>query len=171
MGVSLLAVLLPSEVTMNRKMIQKILLIMTGSVSLALGVIGIIIPVLPTTPFLLIACFCYLRSSKKLYDWLLHHRVFGTYLNNYMKYKAVTKRAKIIAIVSLWTSLSISMLLVANLHVRILLLAVGIGVTVHLLTLKTIPLNGVIRQQYDGNEEKLDFDDDNERRDESCEER
>lgn len=133
---------------MNRNALKKMLLIISGSVSLALGIIGIIVPVLPTTPFLLLSCFCYLKSSKKLYDWLMHHKVLGTYIYNYVTYKAVTKKTKIMAIVMLWISLTLSILLIPNLHLRLVLLAVGIGVTAHLLFMKTIRKEESESQQY-----------------------
>lgn len=133
---------------MNLTIIKKTLLIIAGSISLALGVIGIIVPVLPTTPFLLLSCFCYLRSSKRLYEWLMHHKVFGRYIYNYMTYKAITKKAKMISLMFLWVSLTLSMLLVSNLHTRLLLLAVGIGVSAHLLLMKTIRKEDAENQQY-----------------------
>lgn len=118
--------------------VKKYLYILGGSISLALGVIGIFLPVLPTTPFLLLAAFCYLRGSKKMYDWLLSHKVFGPYIYNYMTYKAVTRKTKKVILTTMWLILTISTILVPILHIRIFLLASGIGVTIHILTLKTI---------------------------------
>jgi uncharacterized membrane protein YbaN (DUF454 family) len=120
------------------KTAKKYIFIALGSLSVALGVIGIFIPVLPTTPFLLLAVFFYLRSSKKLYEWLLQHRVFGTYIYNYITYKAVLKSTKIFAEIFLWSGLIISMILVNSWHIRALLLIVGVAVSMHILTLKTI---------------------------------
>ena len=104
------------------------ILVLLGSLSLALGVIGIFIPVLPTTPFLLFASFCYVRSSKKLYDWLLHHKVFGAYLYNYTVHRAVPKKTKIIAMVT------------NNMEDRseLLLFLIGCIVSAHLLRLRTL---------------------------------
>ncbi len=118
--------------------VKKILYIIAGSAALALGIIGVFVPVLPTTPFLLLTAFCYMRSSKRLYDWLIGHRVFGTYIYNYITYKAVLKRAKIISLVFLWGTLGVSMLLVDSWGVRAVLLVIGAAVSVHLLMLKTI---------------------------------
>ncbi|MDF2820489.1 MAG: uncharacterized protein K0R15_930 [Clostridiales bacterium] len=123
---------------MISKQIIKYSLILGGTISLGLGMIGIFIPVLPTTPFLLLAAFCYLRSSKKLYTWLVNHRIFGTYIYNYMTYKAVKKRVKIVAIIFLWVSLGFSIIVVDNSHLRILLCIIGISVSIHLLRLKTL---------------------------------
>jgi len=96
------------------KGIRNLLLIITGTLSLILGIIGIFIPLLPTTPFLLLSAFCYLRSSKTLYNWLIKHKLLGTYIYNYMTYRSISERAKISAPVSLWISLGISFSLVAN---------------------------------------------------------
>lgn len=121
-----------------KESLKKYLLIGLGSLSLALGAVGVAIPVLPTTPFLLIALFCYLRSSHRLYDWLIHHRLFGTYLYNYVTYRAVPRNTKIGAMIILWFGLITSMILVDKLFVRLILLAVGIVVSIHILLLKTL---------------------------------
>lgn len=118
--------------------LKKYLLIAFGSLSLGLGALGVVLPVLPTTPFLLIALYCYLRSSRRLYDWLLHHRLFGRYLYNYVTYRAVPRNTKIGALILLWVGLITSMILVDKLFVRLILLAVGIAVSIHILLLKTL---------------------------------
>jgi uncharacterized membrane protein YbaN (DUF454 family) len=118
--------------------LKKYLFIGLGSLALALGTVGIIVPVLPTTPFLLIALFCYLRSSKRLYAWLMHHRLFGSYLYNYVTFRAVPRKTKIGALIFLWAGLIASILLVDLLYVRLILGAVGIVVSIHLLLLKSI---------------------------------
>ncbi len=120
------------------KTAKKYIFITLGSLCVALGVVGIFIPVMPTTPFLLLAVFFYLRSSKKLYEWLLQHRVFGTYIYNYITYKAVLKSTKIFAEIFLWSGLIISMVLISSWYIRALLLIVGIAVSIHILTLKTV---------------------------------
>lgn len=118
--------------------LKKYLLIFLGSISLSLGVIGVFIPVLPTTPFLLLASFCYVRSSEKMYNWLINHKIFGSYIYCYLVYKAVPRRTKIGALIFLWSTLSISAILVPSIHLKIFLMVVGIGVTIHLITLKTM---------------------------------
>ncbi len=123
---------------MKKYSLKNIGFIILGSISLVLGAIGIFLPILPTTPFLLLAAFCYLRSSKRLYGWLIGHRVFGNYIYNYMTYKAVTRSAKTGALVFLWATLILSSFLVGKTHVTILLFAIGTGVTIHLLSLKTM---------------------------------
>ena len=118
--------------------VKKYLLILAGSISLVLGIIGIVIPVLPTTPFLLLASFCYLRSSKRLYDWMLNNRVFGSYLYNYITYRAIKKSVKVVTLIVLWITLTVSIVLVTNVYLRIFLVAVGVGVSIHVLSLKTL---------------------------------
>jgi uncharacterized membrane protein YbaN (DUF454 family) len=120
------------------KSVQKYLLIVLGTLSLALGVVGIFLPVLPTTPFLLLASFCYLRSSDRLYQWLIHQRILGAHLYNYITYRAVLKRTKLVSLTVLWIGLMISALLIQNWYVRGFLLLVGIGVSIHLFALKTL---------------------------------
>jgi len=118
--------------------VKRYALIFTGSTSLALGVVGIFVPILPTTPFLLLTSFCYLRSSNRLYNWVINHRIFGSFIDNYMNNRAVEMKAKIVSLIFLWTTLGVSIFIFSSLHLRIFLFAVGIGVTIHLLTLKTL---------------------------------
>lgn len=118
--------------------ILRYVLIFLGSVSLVLGIIGAFIPVLPTTPFLLLASFCYLRSSERMYHWLINHKIFGSYIYCYMTYQAIPLKTKIGALIFLWSTLILSMVLVPSLHIRLFLVAVGIGVTIHLKMLKTL---------------------------------
>lgn len=101
-----------------------------------MGILGIFLPVLPTTPFLLLSLFLYTKSSKKLSKWLLNNKVTGKYLHNYFYNKSISTRSRIFTIVYLWTGLIVSFLLVENIYIRILLLFVGIAVSFHLLTLK-----------------------------------
>lgn len=77
---------------------KQYLLIILGTITLCLGIIGIILPLLPTTPFLLLSATCYVNSSKRLYDWLINHKVLGIYIRNFIIYKAITPRAKNLSI-------------------------------------------------------------------------
>lgn len=118
--------------------LKKYILIAFGSISLVLGIAGIFMPVLPTTPFLLLTAFCYLRSSERLYSWLINHRVFGKYIYNYITHKAVTPKTKRVAIMSVLLSISLSIYLVPNIYVDILLILIGLAVTWYLISLNTI---------------------------------
>ncbi|MBP7479639.1 MAG: YbaN family protein [Spirochaetaceae bacterium] len=117
---------------------KKYLYLTAGFLTLGTGVVGIFIPVLPTTPFLLLAAACFLKSSKKLYTWLTAHKVFGKYIENYIKYKAVSRNSKIVSIAVLWAVLSISLFASDSLHIKLFLLIIGVGVTCHLVLLKSL---------------------------------
>jgi len=122
---------------MNR--VVKGLWIAGGSLSVALGVIGIFFPVLPTTPFLLLAAFCYARSSDPFYHWLLNNRWFGAYIRNYREGRGIPLTEKILAISSLWLTIGFSVLFVVQvMWVKLLLLAIAVGVTTHLVRIKTL---------------------------------
>ena len=123
---------------MSYIMLKKIFLITVGSLALALGFFGAFLPVLPTTPFLLLSAYCYLRSSEKLYRWLINHPLLGAYIYNYLTYRAITRSTRYGALFFLWVTLIISMLVTANLQLIIFLTAVGIGVSIHLFALKTL---------------------------------
>jgi len=127
-----------SSYNLMERSVKKYLLILAGSISLVLGIIGIVIPVLPTTPFLLLASFCYLRSSKRLYNWMLNNRVFGPYIYNYLTYRAIKRSVKVVTLILLWLTLTVSIVLVSNVYLRIFLIAVGVGVSIHVLSLKTL---------------------------------
>ncbi len=121
---------------MIRTKAKKYLLIFAGSISLLLGLIGIFLPLLPTTPFLLLSSFCYMRSSKTLYNWLINHKIFGEYIYNYITYGAVSKNTKIGTLMFLWVTLSLSIFIMRNIFIGVLLIIVGISVTIHILMLK-----------------------------------
>ncbi|MDD4359532.1 MAG: YbaN family protein [Syntrophaceticus sp.] len=112
--------------------------IITGSLAVILGVIGIFVPLLPTTPFLLLAAACYIRGSNKLYHRLITHPVLGIYIRNYREERSIPLHAKILGISLLWLSIGYSIIFfLESLLVQILLLIIAICVTIHLLSLKT----------------------------------
>jgi uncharacterized membrane protein YbaN (DUF454 family) len=114
------------------------LLLSVGTISLALGLIGIFVPLLPTTPFLLLAAACYASSSPALSRWLMTNRWFGNYLRNYREGRGLTAKVKVISVLSLWLTLAWSAFFVVPvLAGKLALLAIGIGVSVHLLTRPT----------------------------------
>jgi hypothetical protein len=117
----------------------KVLLAVLGVVFVVLGAVGIFIPLLPTTPFLLLAAACFIRSSDRLYLWLISHKWFGHYIRNYREHSAITRSTKIVTLILLWVTLGFgSFWVVDSTLVRALLLVVGIGVTVHILSMKTL---------------------------------
>ena len=124
-------------IELSVKPLLNVLLIMSGIFFVVLGIIGIILPLLPTTPFLLLAAYCFIRSSNKLYQWLIHHRVLGAYIYHYLEHRAVKKSTKIGALSLLWPSLSFSMYIVQQRWLILILFLIGTGVTIHILKLKT----------------------------------
>ncbi len=122
------------------KKLKKGLLIFAGTVFTALGIIGIFVPILPTTPFLLLAAACYLRSSRGLYNWLLNNRFLGAYVRNYLEGRGMPRKIKIATILLLWITIACSIIFaVQALVIRVILLVVAVGVTVHIMLIKTTP--------------------------------
>ena len=112
----------------------RLLLIIAGTIFIGLGILGIFLPLLPTTPFLLLAAACYGRSSQKLYNWLLYNRWFGKYIRNYLEKKGIPLKLKIYTISLLWIVIGISTIFaIENLLVRIVLVVIAAGVTTHLI--------------------------------------
>ena len=116
--------------------LKRQLLIIAGTVSLVVGIIGIFVPVLPTTPFLLLAAGCYLRSSQRFYNWLMANRWLGTYIRNYIEGRGIPIKVKVFIIALLWITISISIWLVANWVVTVILLIVAAGVTLHIIFIR-----------------------------------
>lgn len=122
---------------------MKVLLLAAGIVALVLGVVGIFVPLLPTTPFLLLAAACFLRSSDRLYRWLLDHRQLGKYVRQYHGGEGIPLKSKVYTVVALWATLTFSMIYAGpRLPVRMGLALVGIGVTAYVLSRKTYEENG-----------------------------
>ena len=121
---------------MNR--IARFLLIGIGTLCVALGVVGIFVPILPTTPFLLLAAFCFARSSQTFLNWLLTNRWFGAYIRNYREGRGIPRREKVLTIIALWLTIGFSTLYAVSVWWgKLLLIVVAIGVTVHLVRIRT----------------------------------
>lgn len=116
----------------------KLVLNAVGVVSVVLGVIGIFVPLLPTTPFLLLASACFLRGSERLHHRLLTNRVFGKYIRDYEEKRAVPRKTKIVALSVMWASLGYSIYIVPSPWLQAGLVALGVGITIHLSRLKTL---------------------------------
>lgn len=119
--------------------LKRILFIFLGTIFLGIGCIGIILPILPTTPFLLLAAACYIRGSPRIYKKLISNRVFGNFLSNYLKRKGISWQQKGVAIFSLWLMILVTIIYVLdNILLRVLLLAIALAVSIHLLSLPTL---------------------------------
>ncbi len=117
----------------------RLLLIIAGTVSVGLGIIGMFLPLLPTTPFLLLAAACYARSSQKLYGWLLYNKWFGKYIRNYLQRNGIPLKLKIWTISLLWLAIGTSAIFAVELLVvRVVLVVIAICVTAHLLYVPTL---------------------------------
>lgn len=120
------------------KKIFKALLVGVGTVALFLGLLGIFLPILPTTPFLLLTAYCYGRSSERFYQWLLNNRWFGVYLKNYREGRGIPLRKKILTLALLWLTISSTALLVLSVWWgRLLLFGIAVAVTIHIFGIKT----------------------------------
>lgn len=115
------------------------LLVLAGTVSLGLGSLGILIPLLPTTPFLLLTAACYIRSSGRLYKWLMDHRLYGKFLHNYMERRAISLNVKIGSLTLLWvTIITSSLFFISATWLQILLVIKAVLVTLHILSFNTL---------------------------------
>ena len=116
-----------------------------GTICVVLGAIGIVLPILPTTPFLLAAAACYYKSSPRMHRWLLNNKWFGEYIRNYTEGKGLTKKTKIIALIVLWVTIGFSTVSMLNrllpetlvLQMQIIMVIVAIAVSAHILRLPT----------------------------------
>ncbi|MFN7571273.1 MAG: YbaN family protein [Betaproteobacteria bacterium] len=112
------------------------LLIAAGSLCVALGVLGIFLPLLPTTPFMLLGAACFARSSRRFYDWLLANRTFGPLIHEWRKHRSVPYRTKLTAIALMALTMGSSIVFVVEaLWLKLLIAAIGVAVSVWLYRL------------------------------------
>jgi uncharacterized membrane protein YbaN (DUF454 family) len=110
------------------------LLIGAGTLCTGLGIIGIFVPILPTTPFLLLGAACYMRSSDRFYRWLINNRIFGAYVRNYIEGRGMPAKVKVFTVLLLWLTMGLTIAFgVQNTVVRVVLICIAIGVTVHIV--------------------------------------
>ena len=100
-----------------------------GLISLSLGMVGVVLPLLPTTPFVLLAAYSFARSSQRLHDWLMNHRQFGPLIHNWREHRAIRRSAKVVSTVSIAAIVGISMLF---------------GVATWILVTQLVVLSGVL---------------------------
>ena len=119
------------------KNLKKKLYIAFGFLAVTLAIVGVFIPGLPTVPFLLVALFCFERSSKKYHDMIMNNKYFGSVLQDYYSGKGLTLSVKIKAILFLSCGMIFSIYKIQNLHARIGLAIIWLGVAIHIILLKT----------------------------------
>jgi len=125
----------------------RIFLVTTGTVSVVLGIIGIFLPLLPTTPFLLLAAYCYAKSSERFYNWLITNRICGKYIRNYREGLGMKLQHKLFVIILLWLTIGYSAIaVITNKWIKLVLIIIAISVTIHLIKLKTY-----VREQKEKN--------------------
>lgn len=121
-----------------RNPLLRILLLGCGWLSVGLGVVGIFLPVLPTTPFLLLAAACFVRTSPRFYHWLVSHPRLGSYVISYLDGKGIPKKAKIYTLLLMWSTLLLSAFVILDvMAVRVILPLIGLGVSIYILCLPT----------------------------------
>ncbi len=120
--------------------VHRHILVAAGWLSLALGVIGIFLPVLPTTPFVLLAGACFMRGSERWHRWISSHPRFGPQIEDYLTGAGIPARTKVVAIVMLWASVLTSIIwFIPHVAADISVALVAVAVTVYLLRLPTAP--------------------------------
>ncbi|MBI3195579.1 MAG: YbaN family protein [Ignavibacteriae bacterium] len=117
---------------------KKFFFLTAGSLSVLLGVIGIVVPLLPTVPFLLLAAYLYAKGSERFYLWLIHHKWLGTILTNYKEGKGIPIRIRIYSVVFLWVTIGASIVfLIEDTAAKIIMLLVASGITLRLMLMKS----------------------------------
>jgi len=117
---------------------------LVGTLAVVLGLIGVFLPLLPTTPFLLLATACYMRGSERMANWLMNNRLFGSYVRDFHENRGIRRKTKLWALGITWVSLGISAWVMPVAWIRPLLLIPGIGVTIYLWRYKTRPPDGTL---------------------------
>lgn len=118
---------------------KKFFWVLLGLISLALGLMGIFIPFLPTTPFLLLSAGLFLKGSNSLYTWLITNKLLGTYIKNFRELKAIPLLTKAIAVATLWATILLSIFFFTSKPLlQVFLLVVATGVTIHILHYRTL---------------------------------
>jgi len=138
--------LFKDEVKLVQNPVIRWILFISGFILLGLGIAGMFLPLLPTTIFLILAAWCFARSSEKFYRWVHFNRFFGKYIRNYSTGKGMTLRSKFYSISLLWIGILASAYWgTVNFYIRSLLIIIAVGVTWHLLVIKTYdPSSGEI---------------------------
>ncbi len=118
--------------------IRKRFYFISGVLLVIISAIGIVLPVLPTTIFLILASACFIKSSPKAHQWLKKHKLFGQYIKNYEDKTGLTIKSKIFNILFLWVMILISIIFFTDeIIIKIILLSIAVGVTIHILLIKT----------------------------------
>ncbi|HBS78678.1 MAG: hypothetical protein CMK99_06805 [Pseudomonas sp.] len=126
------------DIPTYRTPVARYVLLVIGWLSVTLGIIGIFLPVLPTTPFLLLAAACFVRSSRRFYDWLVTHPRLGPWFRDYLEGNGIPLKGKVYAIATMWLSIGVSCWLVPMFWARIGMLTSATLVSIYILRMKTL---------------------------------
>lgn len=130
--------------------VRKAIFVAAGSLCVGLGVLGMFLPLMPTTVFLLLAAYFYSKSSDRFYDWLIANRWCGEYIRNYRSGRGITARQKASTVLTLWPSVGLSIWLIdARVIPTAILAAIATGVTVYILRMRTYRPEEEIEKQLD----------------------
>jgi len=117
---------------------MKIVYVILGTISLALGTLGIFLPLLPTTPFYLLTAWLYMRGSEKFYRKVMENKYFGTIVRSFQEDKSISLKTKIVIVSTIWGTILFSAFFVVSIwFIRFLLFAVAMGTTIHVLSFRT----------------------------------
>jgi len=126
------------EQTISASPLARYFYLISGFIPVEIGMVGIFLPLLPTTIFLILASYCFVKSSPRANDWLRNQKILGAYIKNYQDKSGLTIKSKVINIVALWISISLSaFVFTEEFYIKLVLFAIAIGVTIHLLLIKT----------------------------------
>lgn len=113
---------------------MKVVLIILGFISMGIGIVGIVVPILPTTPFLLLASFFFAKGSKRFHDWFISTKIYKKYLESFVKSKAMTLKNKFTILLPVSLMLIITFIFVNNLYARLVLIILFIGKYLYFFT-------------------------------------
>ena len=127
------------EYKQHDNVIARYFLICVGWVSVVLGVVGNFLPLLPTTPFMLLAAICFSKSSKRFHEWLLNQPHLGNYIRMYLEGKGITAKTKVVTLIFLWLTIgSSATFFVEPVYLKVMMVAIALAVTIHLLRMPTL---------------------------------
>ena len=118
---------------------MRVILTVLGFLSLGLATLGVFLPVLPTTPFLLLSAALFLKGNRRWYEWLMNHPKFGTYITNFTVHKAIPQRVKVVSVSMVWiTLLNCAIFVAEHWALRIFFILLASAITIHILSYKTL---------------------------------
>lgn len=122
----------------HRTRVKRALFTAAGTVFLVLGAAGVVVPLLPSTPFLLLSAACYVRGSERMHHWLLNNKWFGRYIRNYREGKGISAKSKVVALTVLWATIFFSAFYITDMIVvQVILFVVAVVVSAHIIRLPT----------------------------------